>query len=450
MAVKKTSLRQLVKDLEKGKLVSADQVRKTLQQLEINTLRLTADELEKLIKVIEVKKAGEFAATRKAGASLETLIAEGQGLDDGGIELANTTYSQLAAIGKEIGKGQEQGYQLGHTGLGNLAQALGFILKHYKVNGLRHLTQEEIRVVDSAILGAQVIEKLPDKNLDELRRVDKKDADTLFEALAFIPEGLETDLIATSRFVSNVGAAKITYVFEDRTQNQAKGNLSKILSTKVRSFLRDLNKASDDAIGQRLEKILTKVTDPFHISSSPTFMEIVDDTLDSALTGKKSKNKRFKTSKVQLHRRVPTNRSEAKKLREIVKRRTEKLAALALARKKKKAFIIPTVTLKAIINESLALYIKNRMGESKDHPVKLRYQTGRFADSAKLLTLNRTETGAFIGSYSFMRDPYGTFLPGGRLHTQQRDPKLYIEGAIRDIAVQVLKRRFSGIALELA
>ena len=84
-----------------------------------------------------------------------------------------------------------------------------------------------------------------------------------------------------------------------------------------------------------------------------------------------------------------------------------------------------------------------------DPAIQLRYQTGRFSESARLLTLNRTETGALIGTYDFMKDPYGTFLPGGRLHTQQRDPKIYIESAIRDIAVQVLKNQFNGIALEL-
>jgi hypothetical protein len=80
------------------------------------------------------------------------------------------------------------------------------------------------------------------------------------------------------------------------------------------------------------------------------------------------------------------------------------------------------------------------MGDSTDAPTKLRYQTGRFADSAKLLTLTRSQASALFGTYTYQRNPYDVFLPGGRLGTAQRDPRIYIESAIQEAAMSILRR----------
>ena len=90
------------------------------------------------------------------------------------------------------------------------------------------------------------------------------------------------------------------------------------------------------------------------------------------------------------------------------------------------------------------------MGKSKDPPVKLRYQTGRFAESARLLTLTREQAGILYGTYTYMHNPYDVFLPGEDLNPpEERDPRIYIEGAVRDLAQTILKQRFPGIQLEM-
>jgi hypothetical protein len=78
----------------------------------------------------------------------------------------------------------------------------------------------------------------------------------------------------------------------------------------------------------------------------------------------------------------------------------------------------------------------------------LRNQTGTFASSAELLTLTRTKAKTLVGTYTYNKDPYSTFAPGGQLHTQKRDPNSLIKGAIRQLALKILKGKFPGIALK--
>lgn len=102
-----------------------------------------------------------------------------------------------------------------------------------------------------------------------------------------------------------------------------------------------------------------------------------------------------------------------------------------------------------LINETLAQTIRDNMGESSDEPILLRNQTGRFSKSAELLTLTRTTANTLLGTYTYQRNPYDVFLPGGKLHTQVRDPRLYIEGSIRESALKILGKNFPGLRLEL-
>ena len=275
--------------------------------------------------------------------------------------------------------------------------------------------------------------------------------------------GLSADeLEAVLRAAGNVmdleitAEKNVTQTFKDKTLkvalrpelesiNQYTGKLSQRLSRSLGTGF-----SSGTGKSQRIDEILKNV-DVFNLRGSPSITEIVDNELDAVFfEGKKKKPNKYVRSKVRVKRRIPARNQQNIALKRRVKARLATLKTKVEAAKRKKRFVIPTITLKAIINESLAEYIKLRMDKPSDPAIRLRNQTGRFAESARLLTLNRTEAGALIGTYDFMRNPYGTFLPGGRLHTQQRNPSIYIEGAIRDIAIQVLKKQFNGISLELS
>jgi len=82
------------------------------------------------------------------------------------------------------------------------------------------------------------------------------------------------------------------------------------------------------------------------------------------------------------------------------------------------------------------------MGSSSDAPIQLRYQTGRFAHSAKIQGVSRLGRYNLRVQYSYMRYPYDTFLPGGNLYKPERDPRGIISTSIREIATSILYSKF--------
>ena len=44
--------------------------------------------------------------------------------------------------------------------------------------------------------------------------------------------------------------------------------------------------------------------------------------------------------------------------------------------------------------------------------------------------------------YTYMKNPYQTFEPGGRQGSTSRDPRRLIGGTIREIAQQIMGRKF--------
>ena len=72
---------------------------------------------------------------------------------------------------------------------------------------------------------------------------------------------------------------------------------------------------------------------------------------------------------------------------------------------------------------------------------RLVYRTGRFARS---VTANATTTakGNLSIGYNYQRNPYAVFAPGGKMYTPDRDPRLLIEGSIRQIAAELAIGRY--------
>jgi len=173
---------------------------------------------------------------------------------------------------------------------------------------------------------------------------------------------------------------------------------------------------------------------------SRSFNQHIDYVIKEAAYGRKARNSTLrKKSKGSI-----TNKIKIPK--------TGKIPKIPIKKGKRKSRVVrdfDVIGIQSLINASLAIKVKDELGDAGDPPIRLRNQTGRFAESAKLLTLTRAHAGILLGTYTYQRNPYDTFLPGGRLGTKQRDPRLYIEGAIREIAIQLLRNKFPGIALEL-
>ena len=74
----------------------------------------------------------------------------------------------------------------------------------------------------------------------------------------------------------------------------------------------------------------------------------------------------------------------------------------------------------------------------------LNYRTGRFANSAEVTDVLVGPKGGLQSiDYTYMRNPYETFEPGGKKQGSiQRDPKKLIGGTIRELAIGMLQRKF--------
>lgn len=97
----------------------------------------------------------------------------------------------------------------------------------------------------------------------------------------------------------------------------------------------------------------------------------------------------------------------------------------------------------------MALSLKNlldaalpqRVAEKMVSP-RLQFRTGRFANSAQVTNVAIGPRGGTEIEYTYQKDPYQTFEPGGRLGSVDRDPQRIIGESIREIAQQIMGKKF--------
>jgi hypothetical protein len=73
---------------------------------------------------------------------------------------------------------------------------------------------------------------------------------------------------------------------------------------------------------------------------------------------------------------------------------------------------------------------------------KLRNRTGRFRNSAQVTNVMVGPRGGTHIEYTYMKNPYQTFEPGGRQGSVNRDPRRLIGGTVREIAQELMGKRF--------
>lgn len=95
------------------------------------------------------------------------------------------------------------------------------------------------------------------------------------------------------------------------------------------------------------------------------------------------------------------------------------------------------ITLAALINRKLPATVAKNMKLPG-----LQYRTGRFANSVEITDITRTSQGFPSIGYTYQRNPYQTFEPGGKQGSTDRDPRKVIDKSIREIAAGLLVGRF--------
>ena len=155
-----------------------------------------------------------------------------------------------------------------------------------------------------------------------------------------------------------------------------------------------------------------------------------------------SKNKKIKLSKelskkIKTDRKVNRSKIKGKKLR-TNKRSSGKIKPFARTAPQKRANEAASgVALKELINAVLPEELLSKM-----HPPALRNRTGRFRTSAEVTNVLVGPRGGVNVDYTYMKDPYQTFEPGGAQGSTGRDPRRLIGGTIREIAGELMGKKF--------
>lgn len=130
--------------------------------------------------------------------------------------------------------------------------------------------------------------------------------------------------------------------------------------------------------------------------------------------------------------------SKSKKSGKTNVRRNRAAKGLKLTKNKTAAF--NPLALLGVLNQKLPEIVRKNMSSPA-----LVNRTGRFADSVKVVDMNRTPQGFASIGYTYDRQPYGVFEMGGGAApwaTPERDPRQLIDKSIREIAMQFAIGRF--------
>ena len=177
-----------------------------------------------------------------------------------------------------------------------------------------------------------------------------------------------------------------------------------------------------------------KTQDWYKMKGSPSMEDEDEDKIIDSVTAEITNGKNIKAAKgpKRKSRRVKDKRIFVRKKQKNVLKKSN-LKAPELSGKSSK-FDLNTII--ATINLRLAGVLQDNM-----QAPRLVYRTGRFAST---VTANATFTpkGNVSIGYNYMRYPYATFAPGGKMYTPQRNPIPLIEMSIREIASDLAIGRY--------
>jgi hypothetical protein len=101
------------------------------------------------------------------------------------------------------------------------------------------------------------------------------------------------------------------------------------------------------------------------------------------------------------------------------------------------------MALKTLLNEMLGEAVAKNMTSPA-----LRYRTGKLANSVRIDNITQGPRGGnTMIETSYATDPYGTYAPGGKKYTTQRDPERLIKRSVREVAQALVGPRF-GIQVD--
>jgi hypothetical protein len=197
---------------------------------------------------------------------------------------------------------------------------------------------------------------------------------------------------------------------------------------------REENQGEFARVESALSKEVSNILSRLHFSKSAE-EEIADRTVDYIL------NSKIKLKNVKVSKTISVSNITSK----IINTRGKVTSGtIKTSRLRSTSGAFQSVTgLQAILASRLQEVIRKNMA-----PPALTYQTGRFAESVKLNSVQfDNRQNAITAFLSYMKYPYATFEVGGRQGSIDKSPYALIDRSVREIAAQLTKSRMRTIVV---
>jgi len=231
--------------------------------------------------------------------------------------------------------------------------------------------------------------------------------------------------------------ASIEYSFKNTTP-EVFNKYSKILgegfiSVTIHTDRQNANFArSEHKIFTNIQRLITSKFSLVDIVGSNTIKEDIEQGIISILKGTRV-----------LSKHTP-HKGNTNKQKITVKKPVVSTKILNIHLRTQTGQFISPISIKNLLNSKLAQQIQNNMGKGTAKAV-LNYRTGRFANSAEVTAVTNRD-GAVTAFYSYMKNPYATFAPGGAQSSpSSRDPNKLIQLSIRQLATGIMANRLKVV-----
>lgn len=289
-------------------------------------------------------------------------------------------------------------------------------------------------------------------------KLDPKQKQVLLDVLDDYIKVLEADDIATSnlkdpehKLYAKYSKNYRRYLVElqPKAINQASGRSVVPITSSLRKYFKPENYV------YLTGKTLAKDSNIFFnklitTRGSPSMVELIVADITLLIKGKPSSTKEYTSPLVEVYsKKIKLNTKEAnsnikKAIKELKEVKAKVLNYKSFAPQTSR---VNLTSLLAYINSNLQNVVSANMGQGND-PKVLNYRTGRFAASATVERLIESKQGMITAFYSYMKNPYATFEPGGRQgFPKSRDPKLMISSSIREIAATKVANQLRAISV---
>ena len=412
------SLRAEIYNQFRAKQVASPEVINSIEMSELITAEAEriVEASRRFMKNFSKRKAGNIRNFRKkaGGYSLVVLVPSGKFRTVGGetIYQPNDVFDTIKESYRQARNTSIANFNKFFASKGESTQISQFDFLDLDHKGGSVISRQEVNKSK-----ARIGDKASTYRGDDGDKLSKEDLQSLGITL-FVSK---KDTLAQTTVEVGLRASALNRGLDATAQKKFKKNYLKTLKKNLKKINKSKNFAKKKGSDSRTEIERKKII----------------KTFEDSVKGNKRVKKKTGDTKIKLSKGQEVSKTIKPKVK---KGRQETVGVGDLKIKKNrpaKSSANSAITLGALINQKLPDTVAKNMKLPG-----LQYRTGRFAGSVRVTEVTTTAQGFPSIGYTYQRNPYQTFEPGGKQGSTDRDPRKVIDRSIREIAAELLVGRF--------